>query len=111
MRCIMLRHCETQGSHAICCSLKTTVFNAGNGKELPGAGLSDKAGQPQKFVATGWFELHQLLRKHLQPNTIQLGKRFTSLADKGVSYEYLLLILLSFLETYRSKALSGLFHW
>eukprot|EP00891_Asterochloris_glomerata_P001538 jgi/Astpho2/1538/Aster-05410 len=58
--------------------------------EVPGAGLSDKdtgRGQPQKFVATGWFELHQLLRKHLQPNTIQLGKRFTSLADKGSHVE------------------------
>ena len=51
------------------------MFHAGNGRELPGAGLSNKDGQPQRFVATGWFELHQLLRKHLQPNTIQLGKR------------------------------------
>lgn len=90
MRCIMLCCCEPQVSHAYCCSQKTIVLHAGNGREVPGAGLSDKdtgRGQPQKFVATGWFELHQLLRKHLQPNTIQLGKRFTSLADKGMSSE------------------------
>ena len=84
MRHIMLCHCEPQNTPCMMLQPKTIVFPAGNGKELPGAGLSDKDGQPQKFVATGWFELHQLLRKHLQPRTIQLGKRFTGLADKGM---------------------------
>ena len=38
----------------------------------------------QLVLTTGWFELQQLLYRHVQPSNVQLGKRFKSLQETGV---------------------------
>ena len=37
----------------------------------------------QLVLTTGWFELQQLLYRHVQPSNVQLGKRFKSLQQTG----------------------------
>ena len=38
----------------------------------------------QLVLTTGWFELQQLLYRHVQPSNVHLGKRFKSLQETGV---------------------------
>ena len=38
----------------------------------------------QLVLTTGWFELQQLLYRHVQPSNVKLGKRFKSLQETGV---------------------------
>ena len=57
----------------------------GNAKEMSAPSRGDQPRPSAQLVlSTGWFELQQLLYRHVQPSIVHLGKRFKSLQETGV---------------------------
>ena len=52
----------------------------GNAKEMSAPSRGDQPRPSAQLVlSTGWFELQQLLYRHVQPSNVHLGKRFNRL--------------------------------
>ena len=66
-------------------SIRLLQQSAGNCKEVPSMPPTAGVETTQRpiFIATGWYELHQLLLKRLREGTVQLGTSFKTLQETG----------------------------